>query len=360
LKKAVAFSLCFCLAALLSAQKAPERNSFREVWAYLMAGSEKDLDPRRPISDLCYFGAGIDSTGALIDVPDIGKIRPFAGRKHLVLCLIGNYALTHFILDPALPFRASIIRELCVAAEPWDGVQLDFESVLSQDSGAFFSFVAELRARLPGKTVSLAVPARVDDRMGVWEYAKLDSAADRIVVMAYDEHWSGSSPGSIASLEWCRKVAAYAQTRIAPERLIMGLPFYGRAWADKTFSRSYKFSSVQKIIGEEKIAAPKRENGIPYFEYSKTVKVKVFYEDYRSLSARLSLYRGLSVEQVSFWCLGQEDPRIWEIIELNSRVVNPKPSPSPTPTPDPSPSPTETPAPTWTYVPTWTRYQYAP
>ena len=134
--------------------------------------------------------------------------------------------------------------------------------------------------------------------------------------MAYDEHWSGSLAGSIASIDWCKRVAAYAQSRIAPERLVMGLPFYGRAWADKSLSKAYKFSSVERVMGEEKIKLPKREGDIPWFEYSSMVKVKVYYEDAQSIATRLALYRDAGVSMVAFWRLGQEDGLVWKNLEV--------------------------------------------
>ncbi len=96
----------------------------------------------------------------------------------------------------------------------------------------------------------------------------------------------------------------------------MGLPFYGRAWVDKSLARAYKHSSVEKIMGEEKVESPFREQDIPFFEYNSVVNVKIFFEDALSLLKRLSLYQGLGVSQVSFWRLGQEDVRVWDNLSL--------------------------------------------
>jgi spore germination protein len=308
-----AIALPFCLFALDSSPG----NSFNEIWAYLMEGDEKALVPDLPISDLAYFAADISDSGELENVPDIERLSDFKGRKHLVVAEIGSFPLTHFIIESSLPLKRALIEKIVAAAIPYDGVQIDFEAVLSKDSELFYSFLAELRSRLPGKIFSVAVPARVGGVAGsVWDYARLDKLADRIIVMAYDEHWSTSAPGSVASLEWGRQVASYAKTQFAPERLVMGNPFYGRAWADKSFSRAYRYPSIQRLIADEKIKSIKRENEIPYFLYEKKVKVKVYYEDLRSITARLSLYRDLGLEKISFWCLGQEDARIWEKLEL--------------------------------------------
>jgi spore germination protein YaaH len=71
--------------------------------------------------------------------------------------------------------------------------------------------------------------------------------------MAYDEHWSGSTPGSVASLTWCEKVADYALKTIENKKLVMGIPFYGRAWGEINPSRAYRFSSLSKLMNEKGI-----------------------------------------------------------------------------------------------------------
>jgi spore germination protein YaaH len=137
--------------------------------------------------------------------------------------------------------------------------------------------------------------------------------------MAYDEHWSGSGPGSIASLAWCRRVAEYSLRAIGREKLIMGLPFYGRAWGDHNPSRAMVYSTIENLIRERKISEIRREEGIPVFEYEVPVAVKVYYEDEYSLSARMEMYRSLGADAIGFWRLGQETSKVWNILALVPR-----------------------------------------
>ena len=46
---------------------------------------------------------------------------------------------------------------------------------------------------------------------------------DKIIVMAYDEHWATSAPGAIASLSWCKKIADYASSVIPKEKLVIAI-----------------------------------------------------------------------------------------------------------------------------------------
>jgi spore germination protein YaaH len=136
--------------------------------------------------------------------------------------------------------------------------------------------------------------------------------------MAYDEHWSTSAPGPIASLSWCRRVAEYSLGVIGKEKLIMGIPFYGRAWGSPSPSQAYVYSGIERIINENNVKEIKRENGIPTFEYKIPVSVKVYYDDEYSLSSRLEMYRAIGAAKIGFWRLGQETQAIWNYIEIRN------------------------------------------
>jgi spore germination protein YaaH len=150
----------------------------------------------------------------------------------------------------------------------------------------------------------------------VYDYEKIKPHVDRILVMAYDEHWSGSRPGSVASLDWCRRVADYSLRAIGPEKLIMGLPFYGRAWGDYSPSRALIYTTTESIIEDNNVTEIGYENGIPTFVYNKNVSIKVYYEDEYSLTARMQMYKSMNIRSVGFWRLGQETSEIWKYLVI--------------------------------------------
>lgn len=287
------------------------RLGFSEVWAYLLAGEERYLDASFPITDLGYFGAGINTYGKLVGVPDRAKVKAFKGRVHLVVAEVGNAALTHFCLDPAYPVRDALVADIVAGAAAFDGVQLDFEAIGANDYDNYYEFVRVLGRALGKKTLSVTLPARMSERGDEFGYARFGLVADRVIVMAYDEHWSSSVPGPVASIDWCRKVAVYALSKVDPSKLVMGAPFYGRAWADKNPSRAYRYSGISSLLEEKGIGQVQRQDDIPYVEYMETVSVKVYFDDSASTLSRLGMYRAASVGKVAFWRLGQEDPAVW-------------------------------------------------
>ncbi len=288
---------------------------FSEIWAYLIDYDEASLKKTYPVTDIGYFGAGLSTFGKLTGVPSVKRLSQYTGRVHLVIA-DNSKSLTHFCLDPSFSVRNELLSSIIQAAENFDGVQIDFEFVSPADKEYFWSFLKELKEGLNGKILSAAVPARTktlsDD---AYDYKVLSEIADRIIVMAYDEHWSGSKPGSIASLSWCRTIAAYAMSVIPDRTLVMGFPFYGRAWSDDDTTGAYRNSSVKRVMEEQGIREPDRILGIPSFTFSKTVTFTFYYEDIQSIYSRLCLYKEKDVQSVAFWRLGQEDALIWQYLK---------------------------------------------
>jgi len=293
-------------------------SAFREIWAYVFADEESALTPGLPISDVGYFGAEVNSYGALIDVPNRRKLRAFPGRVHLVVACNGK-ALSHFVLKHGSTERKTLIADLLAASKDYDGLQIDFENIPQKDGEPYLSFLKELRAGLGNKMFTVALAARTrkiaDD---VYDYEKILPFVDRILVMAYDEHWSNSAPGPIASLPWCKKVANYSLNVIGKEKLVMGIPFYGRTWGNIKPNRAFYHSGIERTHREQGSPEIRRENGIPTFRYETPLSVTVYYDDEYSLSARMEMYRTMGIASIGFWRLGQETPAVWKQIKLNS------------------------------------------
>jgi hypothetical protein len=315
-----AFFLC-TLGADVSAPPAnpPHSPAFKEIWAYLMRGDEKQLTGKEPITSLCYFGASLNTEGRIpgaVARPVIPPDNVSKPKIFLVVAELSNFSLMHFSLDPEYGVTPLLVADICRVSEPFDGVQIDFEAVSRDDSEYFFGFLAELRVRLPaGKTLSVAVPARTKLVSDAYDYTRIAPLVDRLVIMAYDEHWSGSSPGPVASLAWCAKVADYATSAIDNGKIVMGLPLYGRAWQDKKLARALRYEAVQDLAAEKSSQTSYTSDLGAYFEYSESVLVKVFYDDIRSLIEKLNLYRARDIGSVSFWRIGQGPPELWTSIE---------------------------------------------
>ncbi len=322
-----------CFICVLAPSAAPAREIdddstrpvFKEIWAYLMQGEEKELTGTEPITDLCYFGVGLSKDGRLASAlarPAVVFKNGIKPRVDVVVAELSNSSLMHFSLDPEYGVRPLLVDDICRLSADYDGVQIDFEAVSADDASYFFGFLSDLRQKLPaGKMLSVAVPARVAQISDAYDYAQIAPHVDRMVIMAYDEHWSTSEPGPVASLAWCAKVAAYARATVSGDKLIMGLPLYGRSWQDKRLARTLRFSNVQDIVAEKKSTPNYASELGAWFEYSESVVVKVFYDDTRTILEKLKLYQAKNVASVSFWRIGQGPPELWSAIGVDSTIA---------------------------------------
>jgi len=292
-------------------------STFNEIWGYVVVGQEASLKAGLPLTDVCYFGAEVDVYGKLSAVPKRQNLPPFSGKVHLAVTC-GSQALTYFTLLPGSSQRAALITDLIAATASYDGLNIDFENIPPRSGDAFLSFLRELRAGLPkDKIFSIALYGRTRQLANdVYDYEKIAPLADKIFIMAYDEHWSGSKPGPVSSLRWCRSVADYSMRVIGAGKLVMGIPFYGRAWEEQNHSRALVYATTERLIETYHVKDIRRENGIPTFDYKPNVSVKVFYEDEYSISTRMELYKSMNVKAIGFWRIGQETPKVWNILKV--------------------------------------------
>jgi hypothetical protein len=296
-----------------------EPSKFHEVWGYVLEGRESDFSTDLPVTDLCIFSADVNIYGEISQVPNPNKVKDYKGRKHLVITC-DSKSLTHFVLDPQYAVRDSVIKQIVHAAKDYDGVQIDFELVPARDVKNFRSFLRTLRSRLgEEKWFSVALPARMKTLSNdVYDYALISDCVDRIIVMAYDEHWSTSKPGPVASLDWCEKVADYAATVIPAKKLVMGMPFYGRTWEKDMQAGAFRFSGINEVMNSNSIHTVTRDEGmVPCFTYKKFVTVTGYFDDTVSLVSKSRLYESKNITRVAFWRIGQEDSAFWKWIVLN-------------------------------------------
>lgn len=131
-----------------------------------------------------------------------------------------------------------------VTANGYDGIDLDYENMNFGTSDptvrtavrtGFVTFAGELNAALDaqGKLLSITVGPRTsstDSNWAVFDYAGIGAVADKVRILTYDYHYSGSNPGAIAPLSWVERVLGYAVTAIPAGRVQVGVPLYGYDW----------------------------------------------------------------------------------------------------------------------------------
>jgi spore germination protein YaaH len=181
----------------------------------------------------------VDPCGGLASTDD-QTLKQFAaqhGVKVVPSLLTLSGWLNHRLLtEPEVTdqFQSAIVDY--VLSEDYAGFDLDLEGVDADDRDALSSFVDRLALALHehGKLLTLAIPAKDKDVRSGWagpyDYAALGAAADLVTIMAYEYRGPFSGPGSVAPYDWVERVTAYASSQMPPERILLGLAFYGYDW----------------------------------------------------------------------------------------------------------------------------------
>ncbi|MDP4109747.1 MAG: glycosyl hydrolase family 18 protein, partial [Bacillota bacterium] len=117
-----------------------------------------------------------------------------------------------------------------------DGINVDLENLTELQRADYTRFIKLLREKIPpGKEVSVAVASNpwgtAKGWQGSYDYRALSEYSDYLFIMTYDEHYSGGSPGAVASLSFVDKSMQYALKNVPKEKIVVGIPFYGRLWS---------------------------------------------------------------------------------------------------------------------------------
>lgn len=294
-----------------------DKETFDEIWGFMLDERSGEFSETLPLSDIAIFSSTLTVYGELTDVPNTKKISRFRGRTHLMFSC-SNRATVHFTLEKKFGLREKLENDLIRAAKKYDGLCIDMEYIPMKDAKNFIDFLRSLKTKLGRTMLSVCVPARTRTIANdLFSYAKIAKIADRVIIMAYDEHWSTSVPGAVASLEWSERVADYAITCIPQKKIIMGLPFYGRTWTNDKHAGAWYFSGINRKLSENDVSKVERdEGGVPHISYKTEVGVTCFFDDTFSLLKKCRAYKERDIGKIAFWRIGQEDVLIWDWLQI--------------------------------------------
>ncbi|NDI34078.1 glycosyl hydrolase family 18 protein [Chengkuizengella sediminis] len=208
-----------------------------------------------------------------------------------------------------------------------DGLNIDFESLYGTDRAAYTSFIQKLTeaAHKKNLTISIDLPrgSLAWNHKTAYDHEALSKIVDYIVIMAYDQHWSGSDvAGSVSGLQWAKEgIEEFLSYGMSREQLILGIPFYIREWKFDSSgtlvgNRAIYSFGVEDLLKENEYTSTWDERFNQYkIEYKKDGFTYVFWlEDDQTVKARLELAKEYSLGGVAAWRLGQEPASFWNTI----------------------------------------------
>lgn len=136
--------------------------------------------------------------------------------------------------DPVM--RSSIIEQLVMYSALYnlDGINIDFETLGNSNKDAYTLFVKDLSQRLKAEGLTVSLDVMAPKSWNMWyNYSVVKDYVDYVMVMAYDEHYSGSTvPGSVGSYNFVESsIKDTLSQGVSADKLILSVPFYMRDFA---------------------------------------------------------------------------------------------------------------------------------
>lgn len=219
---------------------------------------------------------------------------------------------------------ASMMDE--VKAYGYDGINIDFEKVSSDNGIHFVQFLRELSIECRNAGVVLAVDNYVPmPHSAHYDRAEQGAIVDYVIVMGYDEHYGGGSEaGSVASLDFVKNGIVNTLESVPAQKLINALPFYTRMWDEyvdengqqvlnsKAYTMRGAFDRVEELglvtNWSDSVGQYVAEGDVEGHHYS------VWLEDARSIEEKMKIVAEYDLAGVAAWSLGGEYPQVWEVI----------------------------------------------
>jgi spore germination protein YaaH/flagellar hook assembly protein FlgD len=348
----------------------------REVFGFLPYWEMTDASTRLDysvLSTIAYFGVQAGSDGHLVrqrsGTAEVGwagwsssAMTRIIGAAHAggtrVVLTVQRFAWTSSDVSATTALLSSSTRRQSLATEiaaavrdrGADGVNLDFEPIPSGQGANFVAFVRQVRAALDAQAPGYQLTFDATGWIGNYDIARLtaDGAADAVVIMAYDYRTSGAaSAGSVSPLigptyDLTDTVAAYL-ARTSASKVILGVPYYGRAWsttssvvhaATRPGSATYGYSSsvaygtavgVAAANGRRWDATEASPWSAYRWQYCATCPTtwrQLYYDDAQSLGLKYDLVNARGLRGAGIWALGYEGTRPELYATLSAKFVD--------------------------------------
>ena len=345
----------------------------REVFGFLpyweLTDSSTTLNWSK-LSTVAYFGVGIDAKGNLQKRNSNGSttvgwsgwtsarmtsvINNAHRNRTRVVLTVQSFGWTSGQLDRQKKFlgsstaRANLARQVAAAVRNRgaDGVNVDLEPLASGYADEFVALIRKIRTELNNVRSGYQLTVDTTGHIGNYPIERLaaSGAADAILIMGYDYRTAGSSPvGSIAPLSRTgydiRETIRAYRARVPASKLILGVPYYGRAWSTSSdnlharnisgtkygASTTVPYSTAVGYLADHGRRYDSTE-GVAWTAYKRrnctstygcvTPWRQLYVDDARALRAKYDLINGNNLRGAGIWALGYDGTRteLWKVI----------------------------------------------
>ena len=237
--------------------------------------------------------------------------------------LFGSTSLKSALLDAVISNMQS---------KGYTSLDVDFEFLGKENAVRYAEFISYCVSRLHpygyGVMTALA-PKTSDSQQGALyeghDYSLLGEAADAVLLMTYEWGYTYGPPMAVSPIKPVRDVVDYALTRIPAEKILLGISNYGYDFTLPYIQGVSRATSVStkrafSLASEYGAEIFFDKNALaPYFDYTAEGNAhRVWFEDVRSISARLRLMAEKGLRGALWWNLDRENNQ--SLIAINDLI----------------------------------------
>ena len=264
------------------------------------------------------------------------KVMPFLKAEDTdmeVFPVVQNFDGTDFVPgisdflnnpDARSKFRREI--GLFLASDHYRGLMIDFESFPKKGQPGYVALLNELASDLHAKGMKLYVSVQV--RNEDFDYKAIAAPVDGVVIMNYDEHFPGATPGAVASQDWFQDNLDSAVKEIPKEKLIVAIGNYGYDWAVRPKTGKLPPSETDKSVSVQEAWLGARDSEVdvdfdgdalnPHFSYEDDDHHRhdVWFLDAVTALNEMRAAQLLGIQTFALWRLGSEDRSLWRVWDM--------------------------------------------
>src|SRR5438270_7508145 len=247
-----------------------------------------------------------------------------AAHRPLILPVVQNFAngnvdeagIEGLLSNPALRRRFLDQLESFLVVNHASGAVFAYEQLTRVGQFNYLQLLHEARPRFAAHGWLVTVAAPVDQN---WDLRRFAAVADKMFVMAYDEHSTDGTPGPIAAQRWWATSVATAIRQIPRDKVIVTIGNYAYDWHDGTgdpenveeawvdAGDSDARPTFDRIAANSTFAYDD-EDGHPH---------TVWLLDAASSFNEITVLHRAGIREIALWRLGAEDPALWSIFGRN-------------------------------------------
>ncbi len=240
-----------------------------------------------------------------------------------------NSEIAHTILTNEQAQNTLLANIIKTLPKGYYGLDIDFEYIFPYDRESYNNFLRKVTEKLHplGYIVTTALAPKLSEgQRGLLyeahDYPAHGSIVDHVILMTYEWGFTYGPARAVSPIDQVEKVLQYAISVIPSKKIFMGMPNYGYDWTlpfvQGSVARSLTNPEAVRLAA--KVGAwiqYDTKSQAPFFYYydSDTKQHVVWFEDARSVEAKLKLVDKYNLGGVSYWTINTFFSQNWLVLD---------------------------------------------